>query len=329
MWYGTHLKMVKVALGALALAAAASAIQVGPAPTGFIYRSDNDGPASLIQLGAHGYGGALPAAHPIAQPFKAIEAYAIGPVPLPYVAAKPIADLDDEEDDDVEEEDYDGEEEGGLDHGHSFEKGGGSDFGEEFHKAHGEKGGKGYHSKGHHAKGAAGHYGKEHHEGHYAKGEGEKGLKYDKADAHGKHHAAGESYKGGDHGFKKHASKGEEITGYHKVFNKDEFKKDHDFYDVADNSGHFKKHGYEKEQHGSEKGGHKEAGHHQAGFDKGEFGKAGGFNKGHIDDAHNKHSAEEGHESHYEKGAEFGKKGGSAHEKEYAFGDDDDDDEEY
>ncbi|XP_013189927.2 sarcoplasmic reticulum histidine-rich calcium-binding protein [Amyelois transitella] len=316
--------MVKLALGALAIAAAASAVQVNPAATSYIYRSDNGGPASLIQLGAHGYP-ALPLPAPIVEPLKPIEAYAIGPVPLPYVAAKPIVVVDEEGDD--SEEDYEDSAEG-LDHGHAYEKGGGSNYGEEYHKAHGEKGSKGYKSNGHHAKGASGHYGKEHKEGYYNENEGDKGLKYDKADSHGKHYESGESYKGGDHGHKKHFSKGEEVTGYHKVFNKDEFKKDHDFYDVADNSGHFNKHGYEKKHHDAEEGGHKEGGHQKGGFDKGEFGKGGSYAEGDVDDAENNHSAEEEHESHYGKGEEYGKKGGSGHEKEYAY-DDDDEEEDY
>ncbi|KAL0868311.1 hypothetical protein ABMA27_007837 [Loxostege sticticalis] len=329
--------MVKIALGVLSVAAMSAAVQVGyvaPAATGYIYRSDNDGPASLIQLGAHAYEqpAAFAAPLPIAEPLKAFEAYQLGPVapvPLPYIAAQPIVVEDAVEDgDDDEDSDYlSSGDLVGLGHGHGYEKGAGSDYGEEHHSAHGEKGSKGYDSKGHHAEGESGHYGKEHSEGFHSEGEGEKGSHHDEADAYGKHHESGESYEGGDHGHKKHFSKGEDVTGYHKVFHKDEFKKDHDFYDVADNSGHFNKHGYEKEHHGSEEGAHKEGGQHDSGFDKGEFGKEGYHAKGHVDDADANHSAEEGVESHYSNEAEFGKKGGASQEKEYLYDDDDDDDE--
>ncbi|XP_052756821.1 hornerin-like [Galleria mellonella] len=321
--------MTKVALGVLMVAAVGTAIQIAPAATGYIYRSDNNGPASLIQLGAHAYQPeAYAPALPIAEPLKTIDAYAIGPVPLPYIAAKPISieDAEDDEEDSEESNEYvGGGDLEGLDHGHAFEKGGGSDYEEEHHAAHGEKGSKGYHSKGHHAKGQAGHYGKEHKEGHYGEKEGGESEHHDEADAYGKHHESGGSYKGGDHGHKKYFSKGEDVTGYHKVFHKDEFKKDHDFYDVADNSGHFNKHGYEKAHHGSEEGGHKKGGHHGAGFDKGEFGKAGSHSEGEIDDADSGHSDEAGHDSHYEKEEEYGKKGAGGHEKEYSYDDDDDD----
>ncbi|XP_030020730.1 sarcoplasmic reticulum histidine-rich calcium-binding protein [Manduca sexta] len=307
----THLIMIKTAVCVLFAVAAGVQVDYAPAATSYIYRSDNAGPASLIHVGAY---------KPL--PYAPLPLAEYAPAPLPYVAAKPIAIEDAEHDDEDEhsEEYIDG---GDLD-GHGFAKGGGNDFGAKHHSEHGEKGSKGYHSKDHVAKGESGHYGNEHKEGFYHEGEGGKKGHHDEVDAHGKHSASGESYKGGDHGYKQHHSKGEDITGYHKVFHKDEFKKDHDFYDVADNSGHFKKHGFENEHHGSEKGAHEKGGHHDSAADKGEFGKAGSYAKGHIDDLHKGHSAEEGADSHYNHHDDFGKKGASSHEKDYAYGDDDD-----
>lgn len=322
--------MVKIAIVVLLVAAVAAAVQIGyvaPAASSYIYRSDNGGPASLIQLGPQPSFAPLP----LVEPIKAFEAYDLAPVPLPYVAAKPIL-LEDSDDDD-DEDDEESSEQGGkfieLGHGHGFEKGAGSDYGEEHHSAHGEKGSKGYNSKGHHANGESGHYGKGHKEGFLSEAKGEKGAYHDVADAYGKHHSSGKSYKGGDHGHKKHFSKGEDVTGYHKVFHKDEFKKDHDFYDIADKSGHFNKHGYEKAQHEAEAGAHKKEGHHDSALDKGEFGKEGFVASGNIDDVDHGHSAEEGGESHYSNEEEFGKKGAGSQEKEYLYGDDDDEDDEY
>ncbi|KAH9634795.1 hypothetical protein HF086_012209 [Spodoptera exigua] len=329
--------MATTALYILLAATAVAAVQVAfvpPAATSYIYRSDNNGPASYIQLGApapihHAPHNAFAPPLPIIQPkFGAIEALDLAPVPLPYVAAKPIVveDAEDDDDDDDDDDSESSEEYSGHDHGHAFAKGGGSNYGEKHHSAHGEKGSKGYHTEDHHAKGEAGHYGKKHDEGYYKEAEGGEKGHHDEAAVHGKHYKGGKSYKGGDHGHKKHFSKGEDITGYHKVFHKDEFKKDHDFYDVADKSGHFNKHGHENEHHGSEEGGHKEGGHHDSASNKGEFGKSGFHAKGHINDAEAGHSAEDGHESHYHNEADFGKKGGSSHGKEYAFANDDDDD---
>ncbi|CAH1636168.1 unnamed protein product [Spodoptera littoralis] len=330
--------MANTALYILLAATAVAAVQVNfvpPAATSYIYRSDNNGPATYIKLGAP----ALPhhTAHssyvphlPVLQPkFQAIEAIDLAPVPLPYLAAKPIVVEDAEESDDDDDDDDDSEsseEYGGDDYGHAFAKGGGSNYGEKHHSAHGEKGSKGYHTEDHHAKGEAGNYGKKHDEGYYKEAEGGEKGHHDVAAVHGKHYEGGKSYKGGDHGHKKHFSKGEDITGYHKVFHKDEFKKDHDFYDVADKSGHFNKHGHENEHHGSEEGGHEEGGHHDSASNKGGFGKSGFHAKGHIDDADASHSAEDGHESHYHNKADFGKKGGSSHGQEFAFANDDDED---
>lgn len=319
----------------MAAVADARAGFVAPVASGFIYRNDHNGPASLIQLGAapyhqpHVFAQPLPLTQPLAQPLKleAIEAYDLEPAPLPYIAAKPIVevDYDDEDDDDIDEdsEEYADGDLDGHKHGHAYVKGGGSDYEEKHHAAHGEKGSKGYKSSNNHAKGVSGHYGNKHNEGFYSEGEGVVNNHHNEADTHGKHHSSEKEYKGGNHGHKKHFSKGEDVTGYHKVFHKDEFKKDHDFYDVADNSGHFKKHGYEKEKHGSSEGAHSKGGDHKAGYSKGEFGKAASHAKVRTDKGDHSHSAEEGNESHYKHGKNFGKKGGSSHEKEYTYEDDD------
>lgn len=329
---------MKTVLSVLFIAAtvvATKADYVAPVASGFIYRNDHNGPASLIQLGAVPYhqplafAPPLPLTQPLAQPLKlkALEAYDLEPAPLPYVAVKPIVeeDSDEEDDDDIDgaSEENANEDLVGYKLGHAFVKGGGSDYEEKHHAAHGEKGSKGYKSSNNHAKGASGHYGKKHDEGYYSEGEGVIKSHHNEADAHGKHHNSVKGYKGGNHGHKKHFSKGEDVTGYHKVFHKDEFKKDHDFYDVADNSGHFNKHGYEKEKHGSSEGAHRKGGHHKAAYGKGDFGKGGFHAKVHSDKSDLSHSAEEGNESHYRQGKNFGRKGGSAHEKEYAYQEDD------
>ncbi|XP_045779434.1 oleosin-B3-like [Maniola jurtina] len=297
----------------LLCAACAAAVQVGfPAATSYIYRSDNAGPPSLIQL-TPAFAAPLP----------------LAPVPLPYVNAKPIAIEDAEEDEengyddsDDDDDDDDGGSEGLLAHAH--ESGGGSSYGEEHHNARGEKGSKGYATKGHHAKGVAGHYGKGQDEGFYRESKGEKGAHHDEADAHGAHHQAGKSYEGGDHGHKKHFSKGEDVTGYHKVFHKDEFKKDHDFYDEAAKDGHFKKHGYHKAHHGAEKGAHAKGGQNAAGYEKDGYGKAGYHTEGRVDEADEERAAERGGDSHHSRHEDYGNKGARRRGEEYAYADGDD-----
>lgn len=297
----------------LALCAAASAVQVPPASS-YVYRSDGGAPATLLSLG----------------PLFA------APAPLPYVNARPIVVEDAEEDaengyvDDGDDDDDAGVVggegliggEGLVAHGH--ESGGGSGHDERYHNAHGEKGSKGYSSEGHHAKGLAGSYGRAHDQGYYHQSKGEKGAHHDEADAHGAHHQAGKSYKGGDHGHKKHHSKGEDVSGYHKVFSKDEYKKDHDFYDEAAKDGRFHKHGYQKAHHAAGEGAHAKGGSGAKGFEQEGYGKAGYHTKGEVDEADAGHSAEEGADEHYSQHEEYGKKGARDHGRqyEYAAGDD-------
>ena len=59
---------------------------------------------------------------------------------------------------------------------------------------------------------------------------GKKSSHHDEADAHSEHHEGGKNEKGGDFGKKKHHEKGSKSKGYHNVFMKDEYKKDHTFY---------------------------------------------------------------------------------------------------
>lgn len=330
---------------------------ISPQATGYIYRSDNGGPMTLIQLGSHyqqpqqfvqqqqqfaqhpqqfgqhplignPLGGQLlthvdPLINTAPQVYKLPQA----PPPLPYVGAQPII-VEDAGLDAAEVYD-DGLLNHGLlhhPHGHAYEKGGGADYGEEHHAAKGEKGSKGYNTKGHHAKAASGHYGKGEDEHYYKEKGAEANGGHDEAQTHGTQYSSGKSYQGGDHGHKKHFSKGEDIEGYHKVFNKDEFKKDHDFYDTADNSGHFNKHGYEKGHHGSEEAAHKEGGNHDSGHDEAEGGKVGHHSKGETSESDLGHSDEEGEDSHYVKEEEYGKKSGGEAGKVIAYADADDDD---
>ncbi|XP_023948099.1 uncharacterized protein LOC112053059 [Bicyclus anynana] len=293
-------------LALLLCVAAVAAVRVPPyplAPAAYIYRSDNGGPPSLIQL---------------------------APAPLPFVNAQPIAIEDAEEDaesyDDTDELDGELGGEGEALAQLSHERGGGSSYDEAHRSAHGEKGSKGYSSEGHHAKGASGDYGERHHEGHYHESGGKKGEHHDEADSHGSHHQSGKSYKGGDHGHKKHFSKGEDVSGYRKVFSKDEYKKDHDFYDEAAKDGHFHKHGYQKAHHGAAKGAHAAGGSAAAGHDEDDYGKAGYRTDGRVDEADAAHSAERGEDEHYHKHEEHGHKGASDEGSAYQYVDGDEDD---
>ncbi|XP_031836783.1 uncharacterized protein LOC116428810 [Nomia melanderi] len=63
--------------------------------------------------------------------------------------------------------------------------------------------------------------------------------------------------------------------GYHNVYHKDEFKKDHDFYDNDDEGGHLKKHGQYKEKHTAYEGSYKKGASKNSGSGESEAGKKG------------------------------------------------------
>ncbi|KAJ2954887.1 hypothetical protein O0L34_g3208 [Tuta absoluta] len=315
---------------------------IAPVASGYIYRNDNHGPASLIQVGAIPYQQpqALAPHSPLVQhlalPLKlqALEAYDLAPAisPLPYIL--PRATKEEEEVHDSDESDESSEEylDGGDLHGdtgtaHAYEKEAGSDYDQEHHEAHGAKGSKAYKSEDNHQDGDSGHYSNEQEKENYKQNKQEADTHYDEADTQGKHAKSTQSYKGSNHGHKKHFSKGEDVTGYHKVFHKDDFKKDHDFYDVADNSGHFNKYENSNKKHNSEEGRKKKGAHHTSGYENAAFGKAGFRAKNQVDENKEGYSSEEGHDSHYAHENDYGTKESKLKEKEFGYNDDDEDSE--
>lgn len=111
---------------------------------------------------------------------------------------------------------------------HSSE--GGQSHEDKYHKKKGNKSSKGYSNEIKFKKGKKGSYEKEYKDkDHEEEGENDS-KKYHEADNYHQHEAQGEHKKGGKYGSKKHHKKGSKSKGYHNVFMKDEYKKDHTFY---------------------------------------------------------------------------------------------------
>ncbi|KAI5645843.1 hypothetical protein NE865_02113 [Phthorimaea operculella] len=312
---------------------------VAPVASGYIYRNDNHGPASLIQIGSlpyqqpQAFSPLLPLVQHKVHPLKlqAVEAYDLAPAvaPLPYILPKATKEEEEvyspDDSDETSEEYLDGGDlNSDIGAAHAYEKEAGSDYDEEHHEAHGENGSKAYSSEDNHQDGDSGHYSNKHEKENYKQNKEEADIHYDEADTQGKHSQSAERYEGSNHGNKKHFSKGEDVTGYHKVFHKDEFKKDHDFYDVADNSGNSKKYENSHKQHHSKDGEQKKGAQHKSGYEKAGFGKEGYHAKHRNDENEEVHSAEEGHDSHYAHEDDYGQKGSKLNEKEYGYGEDGD-----
>ncbi|XP_053674613.1 histidine-rich glycoprotein-like [Anopheles nili] len=203
-----------------------------------------------------------------------------------------VEEHDHEDDDDGEEREEHGS---AYDVGHHAKKGVTSD--------------KGYDEKHSHERGRKGSYGKEHHENQYANGADRSHSHHDEGSHHRDHHAAAHRTKGGKHHEKKHHKKGSKTTGYHNVFHKDEYKKEHVFYDTSDHSGQFKKYGSAHEHHGLETGQHASGGHENRAHREGGHKKSGGSQHGAYDEHQDAFRHQHGRERHNKDGSSYGHSG--------------------
>lgn len=276
-----------------------------PAATGYIYKKESDGPASVIKMGEseviehfsklHGkpeaYKAPLPAA---AGPFYAEEKDEDKAASEPKEEeVKPVVEKTDEHDDHIDGiagEDYDKIFEeyakrygsgyksdfadylhgvGHYDHGihHDFGPGDAYDAGS--YQGYGAKGDKTLGTKNYYEKGEAGDYNTEKHEGYsVSKERGHKGQ-YDEADDEGKLY--NEGFKGDRHAG--HAAE-DAADGYLKLYDQDQHKKDHDLFDGDSFKGGHSKYARGLAHQGPGARGYKErvhkSGYHDSRFQKGE-----------------------------------------------------------
>lgn len=134
-------------------------------------------------------------------------------------------------------------------HGSEYEKGEKSGHDSHYYAKKGDKGEKSYDKSHKDSQGKKGHYDHGHAANHHDEKGGQKKGFHEDADGFKKHNEEAYQKKGGHQGEKKHHRKGSKTTGYHNVYHKDEYKKDHTFYDEADHQGHFSKHGEQEHKH--------------------------------------------------------------------------------
>lgn len=128
--------------------------------------------------------------------------------------------------------------EGGRDYSGSSEsdeskehlKEGGQAQEEKFNRKKGKKLKKNYKKEFKFSKGKKGSYNKEDDNGDYGEAGDKKASHYDDHNKHSEHESSDKQEKGGQFDKKKHHKKGSKSKGYHNVFMKDEYKKDHTFY---------------------------------------------------------------------------------------------------
>lgn len=128
--------------------------------------------------------------------------------------------------------DYSGSHETDHHKGH-LEEGGHSQE-EKYKKKNGKESNKDYKKEFKFSKGKKGSYNREHNGGDFGEDGGKKSSHYDEHKKQSEHESEGKHEKGGKFDAKKHHKKGSKSKGYHNVFMKDEYKKDHTFYGEND-----------------------------------------------------------------------------------------------
>lgn len=198
---------------------------------------------------------------------------------------------------------------------HSEESG--ESYEDQRHSKKGEHDRKGYNRKHALKKGSKGSYGKEDQSHTYAN-EGDRKKSYHDEDSYHKdHHDEGHQVRGGKHGEKKSHKKGSKTTGYHNVYHKDEFKKEHIFYDTADHTGNFKKYGSSHKEHAEDAGQFSKGGHKEEGHSEKKHSKKGHSEDGKYDSDHHEYKKQRGDSKQYRDREEFslkdGKSGSNVH----------------
>lgn len=324
-----------------------------PAATGFIYKKESDGPASVIKMGESEVMEHLTKIYEQPKSYTAPIPVAAGPFYSKEDEVKaastsseskiiPVVENQGDSDDQIDgiaNEDYGkilgeyasdfgdyksdfdeylkslGYFEDGVYHEHD----GGNDYGSKDHHSHGDSENKGFGIKHSQEKGSSGDYHSDKYENF--KVSGNRGQKKDDADADsfGTHYANEHGYDSADHGQKSDYDKKGAFKGFRKLFDKDEYKKDHDFYDGEAVEGGFHKLTDGHAHYGSEaaefaKGGSRDSGYHET-----DFGKSGFHDKESGAEHDAAHSAEDGEDSTHHHRGDFGAKVGRFHGKSYGF----------
>lgn len=198
---------------------------------------------------------------------------------------------------------------------------GGSKQENENHKSEAAKGEKGHKQSLGWDKGSKGQNEKELQKGWYAVGGGNKKGHHDEGQYWAAQEEEGKSVKGGH--FKKGQGhkKGQKTSGFHKVYNKDEYKKDHEFYDHADRKGYFNKYGNYDAKHSKDEGGFEKGGHEDYGLYADQKGKKAYYNKGHYEGEDKGHKAARGRDNFNKNYEEYVKRAGQRDANRYAYTD--------
>lgn len=264
------------------------------AATGYIYNADSEGPASYVQY-TDTSGNLANFGYPPVTLGHFENDGSLYPLPLAYrnyasnSYAEPYADSYQK----------------GVE---NYSTGGGESYQEAEHSSKGEKGVKGYNNIEEFEKGLKSKYGQEEHKGHYGENGGNKKGYSDESKHYDAKHETDKGYKGGSASKSNGSKKGSKTTGYHKQYHKDEYKKQHTFYDESDKNGHFNKYGDYDSHHSTANGGHEKGGHTTAEQHQKKYGIEGHHDKGHYDQNDNGYKGTKGGNKYYKDNSNYGTK---------------------
>ncbi|XP_050316278.1 uncharacterized protein LOC126750651 [Anthonomus grandis grandis] len=207
----------------------------------------------------------------------------------------------------------------GYHHNSNFLRKGGKYYDDFASKKFGDQLDKGYNTYDSFSKGLKGKYDNKDSKSYYDQSGGNNRAFFDKAGNYAHKHAAGSAYAGGSYGAKDHHDKGQKTTGFHKVYHKDDYNKQHKFYDKADQNGHFNKYGDYEAKHADSEGHYAKGGHSDKGYDSDKYANSDFSDKGHFDEIAKGFTKAKGDEGFYKEYEGFGKKEGSEKKKIEGF----------
>lgn len=183
----------------------------------------------------------------------------------------------------------------------------------------GEKSVSNYDTKHAFDKGEKGSYENEDEKKYYlVKGLNKKGFN-DAANAYEAKHETDNKSQGEDFSVSGYHKKGQKTTGYHRVYHKDEYKKDREFYDEEDKRGSWKRWGNGNKMREAISGGGKSSGRHEEGQNEEEHGAEGHADRGRNVQAASGHNSAQGREQYATNKDTFATRGDNQRNRLFGF----------
>lgn len=183
----------------------------------------------------------------------------------------------------------------------------------------GEKSDKEYKNQHAYKKGQSGRHGEENEKGTFAMKSGQHKNHNDSASHYDEHYDNGSGSRNENFAISTSHKKGRKTTGFHKVYHKDEYKKDHVFYDERNKNGHYEKFGNHQNDHSVTKGGFQKEGNSEAVHRESNSAKIGSYNNNKFENQLKGYKNDAENEQHYSDHSNFSKEQGKSKYKQYGF----------